>query len=546
MSQPLLEVSDLSVRYGSKIAVQDLNFSIGQNEAVALVGESGSGKSTTALSILKLNPSASLTGKLLFEGEDLGTASSQRLSAVRGARIGVVFQDPMSSLNPVYTVGGQIAEAILAHDALCAKKLRERVIELLELVRIPEPQKKIDAYPHELSGGQRQRVVIAIAVASSAKLLIADEPTTALDAHVQLSILELIASLRRELSMGLLLISHDLPIVSKWTDRVVVMKAGRKVDELQSDLLFSGSGHPYTLGLAAATLRVTDARHYTDQRLPEQGVAGQASAVGRIPDAARTPTAGGQPSPILAVENLVVDYKGRSAQAVRAVDNVSFELSAGETLGLVGESGSGKSSLSKAVMHLIDKTSGSIRFAGGDTTGLKGSGMRNLRQNLQMVFQDPYSSLNPRHTVEQILGTALKVHKRLSAAQISAAVAQCLDDVGLPKGSVSRYPYEFSGGQRQRVAIARAIILRPSLIICDEPVSALDVSVQAQILNLMSDLKREHGLTYLFISHDIAVVQYMSDRVMVMSKGQIIETGTYQEVLKSPKHPYTQDLIKAS
>ncbi|RRV10463.1 ABC transporter ATP-binding protein [Pseudomonas sp. v388] len=550
MTHTLLEVNDLIVRYPSKTAVNGLSFTIQKGEAVAVVGESGCGKSTTAMSILRLQPNTSLSGNILYQGENLVGASAQRMEAIRGKEIGMVFQDPMSSLNPVYTIGEQIAEALRLEGGLSATQTTKMVLELLDLVKIKDPQQKISAYPHQLSGGQRQRVVIAMAVARVPKLLIADEPTTALDAQVQLQILELLDSLRRELSMSLLLISHNLPVVSRWTDRVVVMHAGAKVEELKSEDLFTHASHPYTAGLATVTMRLEDSRHYKTSKLPEILVDtarphGTAFNV-RTPDPIAPPTAlTDDPQKILDVKHLVVKYTDAHKRTVTAVDDVSLHVNRGETLGLVGESGSGKSSLSKAIMRLTPLQKGTVELNGVDITAIGSRKMRDVRKHVQMVFQDPFSSLNPRHTVGDILASVVRTHLDLPTKDAAKLVANCLDDVGLPKGSVDRYPFQFSGGQRQRIAIARAIILKPSLIICDEPVSALDVSVQAQILNLMSDLKQEHGLAYLFISHDLAVVQYMSDRIAVMQHGAIVEDGDHKNLWNDPKHAYTRNLIAA-
>lgn len=543
-----LVVKNLSVNYSSKLAVDNLSFEIAEGEAVSLVGESGCGKSTTALSIMKLIDGAEIKGQVLFNGTDLSTLTEEQMTSIRGKEIGIIFQDPMTSLNPVYTIGKQISEVLSAHTSLNRSEIKTRVLELLKLVKIPEPEVRIGAYPHQLSGGQRQRVCIAMAVACSPKLLIADEPTTALDAQVQAEILELISKLRREMSMSLLFISHNLPVVSKYTDRVVVMHGGKKLEDIGSEELFVRGTHPYTAGLSKVTMKLGDKRHYSSTKLPEIQIF---SNNGETTYSVNTPQHNNiernlyTSERVLDVKNLSVSYKSNSGKTIDAVKDVSLSVSRGQTLGLVGESGSGKTSLSKAIMYLIPKHNGSVNLNGTDLDNLKTSALRKFRRNVQMVFQDPFSSLNPRHSVDEILRHVLKEHENFSYAESSRIIAKCIDDVGLPVESLSKLPHEFSGGQRQRIAIARAIILKPSLIICDEPVSALDVSVQAQILNLMTDLKSEHNLSYLFISHDLAVVQYMSDNVMVMKEGSIIEEGVYEDIWNSPQHPYTQSLISA-
>ena len=412
---------------------------------------------------------------------------------------------------------------------------RKQALELLDLVRLPEPALCFDHYPHQLSGGQRQRVMIAIAVACRPSLLIADEPTTALDVTIQAQILELIDQLRRELSMAVLLITHDLGVVSRWADRVIVMKDGTKAEEADSATLFALPSQPYTRALLGASLHFGAGLHYRDGRLTE-------TISERLP--ATNATANPDPRILLEVTDLQVDYPG-AGRAVRAVDGVSFNIREGETVGLVGESGCGKSSLSRALTRLLEPSAGSIVFDGDDVTHRRRRALRPYRRRVQMIFQDPYGSLNPRHTVERTLGLALAIHGVSQRRERETKIRRIVDAVGLPASALQRYPHEFSGGQRQRIGIARALVLEPELVICDEPVSALDVSIQAQILDLLADLKAELRLALLFISHDLSVVRYIADRVLVMQAGRLVETGDHRSIWTSPQHPYTRALIDA-
>jgi peptide/nickel transport system ATP-binding protein len=533
---PLLELNKLAVSFGGHPAVHPIDLSIKHGEMLALVGESGSGKSTIALAAMGLLPAqAHVEGSIRFEGQALLTLREREWSTLRGNRIGMIFQEPMTSLNPLQPVGRQVAEALTLHRPMSFLEARKQALELLDLVRLPEPARRFDHYPHQLSGGQRQRVMIAIAVACRPSLLIADEPTTALDVTIQAQILELIDRLRRELSMAVLLITHDLGVVARWADRVIVMKDGRKVEQADSATLFARPSQPYTRALLGASLHFGAGLHYRDSRLTDT----TSERSSNTNSAADTPT-----RVLLEVAGLQVDYPG-TGRSVRAVDGVSFSIREGETVGLVGESGCGKSSLSRALTRLLEPSGGSIVFDGDDVTHCRPRALRPYRRRVQMIFQDPYGSLNPRHTVERTLGLALAIHGVSQRREREAKIRRIVDAVGLPSSVLRRYPHEFSGGQRQRIGIARALVLEPELVICDEPVSALDVSIQAQILDLLADLKAELGLALLFISHDLSVVRYIADRVLVMQAGRIVESGDHQAIWTSPQHPYTRALIDA-
>ncbi|CDG84456.1 ABC transporter ATP-binding protein [Janthinobacterium agaricidamnosum] len=560
----LLEVNQLDVRFGAHHAVRGLDFSIAAGETLALVGESGCGKSSTALALMRLLPaSARVKGQVLFEGQDLVTLPPPALRALRGNAISMIFQEPMTSLNPVLTIGRQIVEVLRLHQPLSAGAARRRAIELLELVKLPEPRRRIDDYPHQLSGGQRQRVMIAMAVACHPRLLIADEPTTALDVTIQAQILELLDALRREFSMALLLITHDLGVVGQWADRVAVMYGGEKLEQGTTGQIFTRPQHSYTRGLLGASLTLERNLHYRQQRLLEvsasidplsgqrrfilshgsQPPARQAQTELRLASSGtEEPASAGQP--LLRLTGLATHYASEQG-LVRAVDGVSFDIAAGETVGLVGESGCGKSTLGKTILRLIEPSAGQILFRGADITRLSQRQLQPFRRQAQMIFQDPYASLNPRHSVADILDSALRVHGVGDRAERQRRASGIIDRVGLPAAALRRFAHEFSGGQRQRIGIARALVLQPSLLICDEPVSALDVSVQAQILNLLVDLKQEFGLSYLFISHDLSVLRYIADRVLVMNGGKIVESGDHRSIWHTPVNPYTRSLIGA-
>ncbi|SAK89028.1 oligopeptide/dipeptide ABC transporter ATPase [Caballeronia hypogeia] len=548
----LLEVRDLRVNFGAHRAVRGLDLDIAEGETLALVGESGCGKSATALSLMRLVPEPGVvSGSVRFDGRDVLALSPRDMRDLRGSQISMIFQEPMTSLNPVLPVGAQIVETLRRHERLSKQAAHRRAVELLDLVHVPEAHRRVSDFPHELSGGQRQRVMIAMAVACRPRLLIADEPTTALDVTIQARILDLLAELRRELSMSLLLITHDLGVVAEHADRVAVMLAGEKVEEAPVAQLFTRPRHAYTRGLLGASLNVATELHYRDWKLPEirhiPSADGKSAfnvtplAPIRVPD-----TQFDDEAPLLSLRDLKVEYAHRHGKgALRAVDGVSFDIARGETVGLVGESGCGKSTLSKAILRLVPVSGGAIHWRGADITALSERVLRPLRAQVQMVFQDPYASLNPRRSVGEILDTVMAVNGIADARERRRRATSMLDRVGLPNTALDRYPHEFSGGQRQRIGIARALVLEPALLICDEPVSALDVSIQAQILNLLVELKRDLGLAYLFISHDLSVVRYIADRVHVMHGGRIVESGGHREIWRAPQHAYTRTLLDA-
>ncbi len=532
MSEALLSVSDLRVGFategGPVQAVDGVSFELVPGEVLAIVGESGSGKSVTAQTIIGLtrSPNARIEGSVRLGDSELIGAGEETLRAVRGERIAMVFQDPMTSFNPVYRVGAQLVEAIRAHRPEVSRSdARGRAVELLGSVGLPDPERRADRYPHEFSGGMRQRAMIAMALTLEPEVLIADEPTTALDVTVQAQILELLRRLNRERGLATILITHDFGVVAEMADRVLVMHEGKIVERGDLDDVFYATKDPYTRKLLGAVVRL-------DQAPPLRP--------------------GRREGPLLEVADLVKHFPvkrgllfDREVDRVRAVDGVSFSVERGETLGLVGESGSGKSTLSRAVLQLLTPTSGSVRFDGREIAGLSRRQMRPLRPDMQMVFQDPYASLNPRKRIGQIVGEPLRVQDRASGVELRRQVQELLERVGLSPEHYDRYPHEFSGGQRQRAGIARALALRPKLIVADEPVSALDVSIRAQILTLLSDLQEEFGLTYVFVAHDIGVVRHVSDRIAVMHDGKIVEQGAADQVCERPSDPYTKTLLAA-
>jgi len=528
-SVPLLVVEDLAVRFGQGAetveAVRSVSFTLARGETLALVGESGSGKSVTALSILQLLPYPRAThphGSIRLDGTELVGAPEPVLRQVRGRRVAMVFQEPMTSLNPLHSIARQVGEGVSLHQGLRGTALHERVIELLTLVGIPQPESRLEALPHELSGGQRQRVMIAMALANQPDLLIADEPTTALDVTIQAQILALLKQLQARFGMALLFITHDLGIVRKIADRVCVMKDGAIVETGTVAQVFSAPEHPYTQRLLAA----------------------EPGGVPLVP-AADAPE-------VIATEALKVWFPrrgglfGRTLGHLKAVDGVSLSIRRGQTVGLVGESGSGKTTLGLALLRLL-KSEGTIRFAGQSIEHLGPSDLRPLRRQMQMVFQDPYGSLSPRLSVEQIVGEGLDVHHLArDRAERRRMIVQALEEVGLDPAVADRYPHEFSGGQRQRIAIARALVLKPALLVLDEPTSALDVSVQAQIVTLLRDLQARHALAYLFISHDLRVVRALADHLVVMKDGLVVEAGPAAQVFAAPATVYTRALMAAA
>ncbi len=563
--EPLLEIKNLSVDFtaetGPVHALKNISLSINPNEVVALVGESGSGKSVSALSILQLLPSPPakyISGEILFTGTgnhrtDLLKRNRHEMQDIRGNRIAMIFQEPMTSLNPVLSCGQQVMEAIRLHQQLPAKEARQETIRWFEKVKLPDPVSVFHRYPHQLSGGQKQRVMIAMAMCCEPSLLICDEPTTALDVTMQKTILQLIKELQQQSGMGVLFITHDLGVVAEIADRAFVMYKGEIVEQGRVKEIFTQPQHPYTKALLACR----PVNHKRGERLPvvsdflernkERGIDSRESEINsRVAvDEFSAPK-----SVLLHVENLSVWFPskktllGKARAFTRAVDDVSFDVYKGETLGLVGESGCGKTTLGRALLRLIEPTAGKIMYNSIEITGKKREELRSLRKEIQIVFQDPYSSLNPRLTIGSGIAEPMKVHG-LSATEKERKekVIGLLGKVDLYPEHFSRYPHEFSGGQRQRIVIARALSLNPSFIVCDESVSALDVSVQAQVLNLLNDLKKELGFTVIFISHDLSVVRYISDRIMVMNQGRIEESGSADEIYFNPKSDYTKKLI---
>lgn len=553
---PLLSIKNLSVQFNQGgtlgVAVNNNSFDVAAGELVAVVGESGSGKSVTALSLLQLLPQqAKVSGEIIFHQDkpvDLLKLSKKEISRIRGNEIAMIFQEPMTSLNPVYTCGCQVMEAIQLHQKVNKETARKKTIELFEKVNLPAPANLLDRYPHEISGGQKQRVMIAMAMSCNPALLIADEPTTALDVTVQKTILELIQSLQQQNNMGVIFITHDLGVVADIADKIVVMRKGEIVEQGSTrDILFNPQ-HPYTKALLACR----PVGKPKGERLPVvSDFTGEKKESNSATSATRA-TNNEQRATILEVKNLHVHFPvkknlfGKTMQCFKAVDDVSFTVQEGDIVGLVGESGCGKTTLGRSILQLIKPTSGKILLGGKDLTQTNAEALRKMRKDLQIVFQDPYGSLNPRITIGEAILEPLKVHAVLSTnKQRKEKVIELLEKVSLDINHYNRYPHQFSGGQRQRICIARALALNPSFLIFDESVSALDVSVQAQVLNLLNDLKAEFGFTAIFISHDLSVVHYICNRILVMYKGKIVEAGTADEVYHRPANEYTQKLIHA-
>jgi len=586
MSATLLQINDLCISFqgpgGLKPALQHIHIRVNKGETVAIVGESGSGKSITSLSILGLlaSPPAKYTqGSILFtqgnETGDLLRASRETMEALRGNKIAMIFQEPMTSLNPVLTCGFQVMEAISTHLKLDPAAAKARTIALFEKVQLPDPAGIFNRYPHQISGGQKQRVMIAMAISCEPELLICDEPTTALDVTVQKNILQLIRSLQLEQEMGVIFITHDLGVVAEIADRVVVLYKGQLVEENTTEALFRQPQHPYTQALLACRpvlhpkgerlpvvsdfmkeegngLKAATTQHPQSTGHPQYIATASEQTESKQMLAGRNTLPGEELAPLVSVKNLRVHFPtkksflGKTLAFTSAVDDVSFDIYPGETLGLVGESGCGKSTLGRTLLQLIPATDGQVIYKGTDLTKADAPTLKKLRREMQIIFQDPYSSLNPRMRIGEAIAEPLLVHQLVrDKNEARDKVVQLLEKVNLLPEHYQRYPHEFSGGQRQRIVIARALALNPSFVICDESVSALDVSVQAQVLNLLNDLKAEFGFTAVFISHDLSVVRYISDRILVMQKGKIVESGEASEVYYHPKETYTQQLIAA-
>jgi peptide/nickel transport system ATP-binding protein/glutathione transport system ATP-binding protein len=553
LDQPIAQVRNLRVEFETKngrvVGVEDVSFDVQPGETVCIVGESGSGKSVSSLSLMRLvefGGGEIAGGELLFdrggdEPVDLAQQSTNAMRTIRGNDIGMIFQEPMTALNPVFTIERQLTEGLRTHQSMSGEKARARALELLKLVRIPEPERRLKQYPHELSGGMRQRIVIAIALACEPRILIADEPTTALDVTIQAEILALINRLKNETGTSVLFITHDMAVVAQMADRVIVMYRGRKVEEGPVDDIFNNPQHEYTKALLAAVPKLGEMR---GKALPEP-----MKLLGREEQA--TDPIAGTDKVLLNVENLVTRFpvRGgllrRTVAQVHAVEDVSLTLNAGRTLSLVGESGCGKSTCGRSILRLVEPDSGVIELDGEDIRAMTPTQLRRARQDMQMIFQDPFASLNPQMRLGVQVAEPLVNYGQFNAQERTDRVAELFDRVQLPRDYMQRYPHELSGGQRQRVAIARALALQPKLIIADEAVSALDVSVQAEVLNLMMELQQEMGLSYLFISHDMAVVERVSHDVGVMYLGRIVEMGPRQAVFENPQHPYTQALMSA-
>ncbi|AIU29256.1 microcin ABC transporter ATP-binding protein [Pandoraea pnomenusa] len=529
MNAPLLSIENLSVRFGDTEAVKDVSLAIARGERVALVGESGSGKSVTALAILRLLQDAQVQGRILLDGVDLASVSERAMRGMRGNDIAMIFQEPMTALNPLYPIGEQIAEALELHEGLSPKDAKARAVDLLRRTGIPEPERRVSHFPHELSGGQRQRAMIAMALACRPKLLLADEPTTALDVTIRAQIIELLLELQRDAAekrgMAVLLITHDLNLVRRFAQRVAVMEKGVLVECADTETLFTNPQHPYT-------------RKLIDSR-PQREI-----------------------HPVLPIAPVLLEAKGVAVDYAtsqpglrgwfrrgrfRAVHPVDLALRQGETLGVVGESGSGKSTLAMALLGLQRASEGQIVFHGEPLSSYRGAAQRKLRSQMQIVFQDPFGSLSPRMTIEEIVGEGLALHRpHLTEDERRARVADVLREVGIDARAMSRYPHEFSGGQRQRIAIARALVVDPQILVLDEPTSALDVSIQQQVLHLLAQLQIKYNLSYLFISHDLAVMRAMAHRVLVFRDGRLVEQGDTESVFFDPRHDYTRELVAAA
>ena len=562
MEKVALEIKNLSVEFdvrGRTVnAVSDVSWNVKKGETLAIVGESGSGKSVSALAILKLipNPPGKITsGSIFFEGKNIVKTSDTEIRNIRGKKISMIFQEPMTSLNPLMTIGKQISEVLDRHLTLSKKETYQRAKNILDIVQIPDSKRWLNGYPHEMSGGMRQRVMIAMALVCEPTVLIADEPTTALDVTIQAQILGLIKKLQKDIGMSVVFITHDMGVVAEIADRVVVMLGGKKVEEGNVNEIFHNPKHPYTKSLLAVVPRLGSMK---GRSLPakfsnldikrtegDDVIKTNNNELIDIKDNVRR-----SEPPILEIENLTTRFSikssfGFSKGNVHAVEGIDLLLQQGETIGIVGESGCGKSTLGKSIMRLVEPNSGKIKIKGKDIISLSKKDMFPIRKDVQIVFQDPYSSLNPRLTVGQIVSEGMKLHKVCHETEIKDKLIEVFKKVGLSEFHINNYPHEFSGGQRQRIGIARALALSPSIIIADEAVSALDVSIQAQVINLMMELQEEYGLSYLFISHDMAVIERVCHKVAVMYLGEIVELGSRSQVFENPQHPYTKKLMKA-
>ncbi|MGE7841342.1 ABC transporter ATP-binding protein [Lysinibacillus sp. NPDC093712] len=533
MSEKILEIQDLRVSFitgeSEFEAVKGVNFYVNKGETVGIVGESGSGKSVTARSIMRLLPSPPSflkSGTILFQGENLVTQSEKQMEAIRGKDISMIFQDPMTSTNPTIRVGEQIAEGLMKHQKMSKKQAYEKTIELLKLVGIKNSEERYQQYPHEFSGGMRQRVMITMALACNPSLLIADEPTTALDVTIQAQILSIMKQMQERLGTSIILITHDLGVVAGMCDRVIVMKEGEIVEEGTTEEIFANPQHPYTKKLLNALPKLHEKKQPKQPPNIEEGTDLNV--------------------PLIEVRNLSKHFDLKKGEILKAVDDLSFRIYPGETLGLVGESGSGKSTTGRTILQLHEPTDGEVLYKGVPVTRLSKSELKSMRRHMQIIFQDPYSSLNPRKKVLDIIGEALDVHKLAkSVEERRARIEELLELVGLKKEHALRYPHEFSGGQRQRIGIARALAVEPNFIVCDEPLSALDVSIQKQVVDLLKELQQRLGLTYLFIAHDLSMVKHISDRVAVMYGGKIVELAESEELYANPQHPYTKMLLQS-
>ncbi|MEO2060679.1 MAG: ABC transporter ATP-binding protein, partial [Mesonia sp.] len=556
MSHPLLHIHQISIGFqtdnGFRETLQQVDFQLYKNEILGIVGESGSGKSLTSLAVLGLLPSsAKITeGEILYKGEDLSTLSTKQLRKIRGKEISMIFQEPMSSLNPSMKCGPQVTEILLEHTALSKKEAKAETLRLFEKVKLPRPESIYDVYPHQISGGQKQRVMIAMAIACKPKILIADEPTTALDVTVQKEILLLLKSLQQETEMSIIFISHDLALVSEISNRVVVMYQGKIVEQNSAKKLFLQPKETYTKALLASKPSTTERlkKLPTVKNFLENTIS---TTVETKSEREKRHQEIYSQSPLLEVVNVEKEFVSnpglfQQKTSVKAVNNVSFKIYEGETLGLVGESGCGKSTLGNVILQLDKATAGKVLYRGNDITKISKTELRKLRKEIQLIFQDPFSSLNPRIPVGKAIMEPMEVHRLYkNNKERKQKTLGLLHRVGLNESHFNRYPHEFSGGQRQRIGIARTIAVEPKLIVCDESVSALDISVQAQVLNLLNELKDKFGFTYIFISHDLAVVKYMADQLLVMNQGKIVEQGDADHIYANPEKEYTQKLIDA-